>query len=199
MDFKIVFEKPKVHIETNDCIDVVDNSIVFRSVEKLVKEVTEYSIVSESPHLTEFNSAHIVEVQPKDAEVIVVTEYVPAETETFEKIELENVEQVEPIVVEQVDIPVVDKVLTKKEVKPDEDKNDCKIEDVSNVEILEDLGESTEPIISLFRDEKIIKISVESDEIQITEFKSDSEEVFEEEKEMRMQVDTSEIEEGNVA
>lgn len=196
MDFKIIFEKPKVYIETNDCIDVVDNSVVFSSVEKMVKEVTEYSILSEQPQTTEFDfeSAQIAEVLPKDAEVVVVTEYVPVNSATIEKIKFENTDQMKPID-EKVNVPDVN--VTEKTTIDDE-KDECKIEDVSNLEIQQEYEESTEPIISHFREEKIIKINVENDEIQITEFKSDSEENLEEEKEMTMQVDTGEIEEGNI-
>ncbi|XP_017461811.1 PREDICTED: titin-like, partial [Rhagoletis zephyria] len=209
VDFKIMFEKPNVHIETNDCIDIVDNSVVFNSIEKFVKEVTEYSIINEQP-LTKFESGiKVVEIQPKENEIIVVTEYVPVESS--EDIDLKVVEP-EVVVTDDVEQDIVqydvdkqkvadenqtDEVLLTKE-KIDEIKNDkdeCQIEDVSNEDIHEEFGEITEPIISLFRDEKIIKINIENDEIQITEFKSDNEELFEEEKDLRMQVDTSEIEE----
>ena len=205
-----MFEKPNVHIETNDCIDIVDNSVVFNSIEKFVKEVTEYSIINEQP-LTKFESGiKVVEIQPKENEIIVVTEYVPVESS--EDIDLKVVEP-EVVVTDDVEQDIVqydvdkqkvadenqtDEVLLTKE-KIDEIKNDkdeCQIEDVSNDDIPEEFGEITEPIISLFRDEKIIKINIENDEIQITEFKSDNEELFEEEKDLRMQVDTSEIEEG---
>lgn len=205
-----MFEKPNVHIETNDCIDIVDNSVVFNSIEKFVKEVTEYSIINEQP-LTKFESGiKVVEIQPKENEIIVVTEYVPVESS--EDIDLKVVEP-EVVVTDDVEQDIVqydvdkqkvadenqtDEVLLTKE-KIDEIKNDkdeCQIEDVSNEDIHEEFGEITEPIISLFRDEKIIKINIENDEIQITEFKSDNEELFEEEKDLRMQVDTSEIEEG---
>ena len=205
-----MFEKPNVHIETNDCIDIVDNSVVFNSIEKFVKEMTEYSIINEQP-LTKFESGiKVVEIQPKENEIIVVTEYVPVESS--EDIDLKVVEP-EVVVTDDVEQDIVqydvdkqkvadenqtDEVLLTKE-KIDEIKNDkdeCQIEDVSNDDIPEEFGEITEPIISLFRDEKIIKINIENDEIQITEFKSDNEELFEEEKDLRMQVDTSEIEEG---
>ncbi len=205
-----MFEKPNVHIETNDCIDIVDNSVVFNSIEKFVKEVTEYSIINEQP-LTKFESGiKVVEIQPKENEIIVVTEYVPVESS--EDIDLKVVEP-EVVVTDDVEQDIVqydvdkqkvadenqtDEVLLTKEKidKIKNDKDECQIEDVSNEDIHEEFGEITEPIISLFRDEKIIKINIENDEIQITEFKSDNEELFEEEKDLRMQVDTSEIEEG---
>lgn len=40
---EIVFEKPLANIETNNYIDVVDNSILFDTTKNYVKKATEYT------------------------------------------------------------------------------------------------------------------------------------------------------------
>ena len=184
------YEKPKIRVETNDCIEVIDNSMVFESTNKLVKEIKEYALVSEQPVSLETivvsEQEHIEtgQIGQVDSGTFVVTEYVQ-----LEKIEKEGIEQKPSDKTEQV-------VQDQNELLQTE--SEYKIEDVTNLEIGEGVEVKTEPVISLFKEEKIIKINVENDEVIISEIKDEFDDLMEEEKNMQMKVDTSETEKGIV-
>lgn len=202
MDSKICFERPKVRIATNECIEIVDNSIVFNSTTKYVKEITEYAITNDEQAepldnvlVTEQKEHQHAQIEPLNTDKLIVTEYVPQlreyEKQTVQTPDNEDgEEEIEKVVVKTKNFPDL-----QSEESIETDESQCLIEDVSNVAI-EDTGLKTEPIISLFKEEKIIKIHVENDNIEISEIKDDVEATLEEVKHMKMQIDTSEVENG---
>lgn len=193
MDCQVEFEKPVIKIETNECIDIIDNSIVFDSTKDYDKEVLKYC-----------HSSHPEET----LENLLVCEQ---ETENIAQVEQTNnpnllinqLEKIQQIVDDEKSERKPDiefKKINDFEQKPVSVKESnvvYKIEDVSHkVEISDDLNDFTKPIVSPFKDEKIVKIKMENDDVEICEYLGKDD--LTEESDMKIHVDTSEVEKGKV-
>lgn len=193
MDCQVEFEKPVIKIETNECIDIIDNSIVFDSTKDYDKEVLEYC-----------HSSHPEET----LENLLVCEQ---ETENIAQVEQTNnpnllinqLEKIQQIVDDEKSERKPDiefKKINDFEQKPVSVKESnvvYQIEDVSHkVEISDDLNDFTKPIVSPFKDEKIVKIKMENDDVEICEYLGKDD--LTEESDMKIHVDTSEVEKGKV-
>src|SRR5699024_8544826 len=138
-----------VHVVTNDCIEVVDNSIVYDSTTKFVKEIKEYALISEQAEMIEnlivSEQEQIQQPQGEtlDQEKIVITEYVPYS------------EVKSPQIDETIETCSEKDENEDETVKPKQtDQIECQIEDVTHVETCGDMEIQSEPIISLFNEEK---------------------------------------------
>jgi len=125
---------------------------VLDSAKLLVKEVAEYSIIPEG-NFTE----NILVKEQYDIE--------RAQVEIFEPDKL--------IVSEFIDSEKIDKTILKREDSSESDE--YKIEDVSNSDIVVEDEVRSEPLISEYKEEKIIKINVEND-VEISEIVESEEE-----------------------
>lgn len=133
---------------------------VFDSTQKLVKEIVEYAIVSQSSEFEDIVIKEHYDLRSSQTETIdnqeklIVTEYIDSN-----KIDLED-NEVKPL---ETESKFVKPQMVKEASVEQISEEDYKIEDVSNKMVSEELELQSQPIVSLFKEEKIIKIDVEKD------------------------------------